>query len=64
MHSDYKVYNRRHKLVTIMQNYRNKIDAKNAFARQKGYKDWGQMTVKFRNANNDLNQPPFIIKRA
>jgi hypothetical protein len=47
-----------------MQNYRNKIDAKNAFARQKGYKDWGEMTVKFRNANNDLSQPPFIIKRA
>lgn len=47
-----------------MQNYRNKIDAKNAFARQKGYKDWGTMTVKFRNANNGLTQPPFIIKRA
>jgi len=64
MLSDYKVYNRRHKLVTIMQKYRNKIDAKNAFARQKGYKDWGTMTVKFRNANNGLSKPPFIVKRA
>lgn len=64
MKSDYKVFNKGHELVTIMQNYQTKIDAKDAFARQKGYEDWATMTVKYRQANNTLKRPPFIVKRA
>lgn len=51
-----------HTLETTIFNCSNVIEARNKFARKKGYKDWGNMTVKFREArNNDLQKPPYYF---
>lgn len=52
------------KLETTIFDCENVLEARNNFARQKGYKDWGNMVVKFRdNRHNELQKPPYIFNR-
>lgn len=49
--------------VTILRNCENILEARDKFARQKGYEDWGNMVVSFKRADNDLRKPPYSFQK-
>jgi len=51
------------KFVTILMGYSNVLDAKDAFARQKGHEDWGSWVAKYQKSRGTIRKPPYQFRR-
>lgn len=50
--------------ATILKGCDNILEARDKYARQNGYKDWGTWVRKYKeNRHTDLNKPPFTFKK-